>query len=48
MESLLKRLKLLEEKGRNFKPGSGRSPCEFELMLESQPNPGQNTLITLL
>jgi len=25
-----------------------RPPCEFEMMLESQPNPGQNTLITLL
>ena len=24
-----------------------RPPCEFEMMLESQPNPGQNTLITL-
>ena len=24
-----------------------RPPCEFEMMLESQPDPGQNTLITL-
>ena len=24
-----------------------RPPCEYEMMLESQPKPGQNTLITL-
>jgi len=24
-----------------------RPPCEFEMMIKSQPNPGQNTLITL-
>jgi hypothetical protein len=24
-----------------------RPPCEFELMLELTPEPGQNTLITL-